>query len=68
MAMVRALCVVENRSIGRFPVEGGQVGKEQVFVVVDEGFLKRVVEMFGMGVRRCLGAQDLGERAGGVAA
>lgn len=45
-----ALGVVEDEPVGEFLVEQGQVGKEQVFVVIDEGFLEGAVEAFDMGV------------------
>ncbi|HXF08102.1 MAG TPA: hypothetical protein VNK45_06220 [Candidatus Acidoferrales bacterium] len=41
---VWALGVVEDEPVGEFLVEQGQVGKEQVFVVVDEGCLEGAVE------------------------
>lgn len=45
-----ALGVVEDEPIGEFLVEGGQVGKEEIFVEVDEGLLEGAVEAFEVGV------------------
>ena len=42
--------VVEDQPLGEFWVEAGEVGEEQVFVVVDEGFLDGAIEAFGMGI------------------
>jgi hypothetical protein len=42
--MVGALSVVEDEPIGEFAVEEGEVGEEQVLVVVHEGLLDRPVE------------------------
>ena len=54
--MVGALGVVEDEPIGELAVEEGEVGKEQVLVVVHEGLLDRSVESLDMGVHlRCLG-------------
>ena len=48
--MVGALGVVEHQPVGQFLVEAGQVGEQQVFVVVDEGLLDGAVEAFDVGV------------------
>jgi hypothetical protein len=48
--MVGALGVVEDEPIGEFAVEEGEVGEEQVLVVVHEGLLDRAVEALGVGV------------------
>jgi len=48
--MVGALGVGDDEPIGEFAVEEGEVGEEQVLVVVHEGLLDRAVEALGMGV------------------
>jgi hypothetical protein len=48
--MVGALGVVEDEPIGELLVEEIEVGEQQVFVVVDEGFLEGAVEAFHVGV------------------
>ena len=48
-SMVWSFGVVEDEPLGEFLVETGEVGEEQVFVVVDEGFLDGAIEAFGMG-------------------
>jgi len=47
---VRALGVVEDEPVGQLLVEGVQVGKEQVFVVIDEGLLHGSMEALDVGV------------------
>jgi hypothetical protein len=70
--MVGALGVVEHQPVGEFPVEEGEIGEQQVFVVVDEGFLEGAMEAFdrsihfrGLRVGRPTGdplfRKDLGE-------
>ncbi len=49
-AMVWNESVVGDQPVGHFAVELGEVGKQEVFVVVDETFLDGAVEAFGMGV------------------
>ena len=49
-SMVWSFGVVEDEPLGEFLVEAGEVGEEQVFVVVDEGFLDGAIEAFGMGI------------------
>ena len=48
--MVGALSVVEHQPVGEFLVEEGEIGEEQVFVVVDEGFRKGAMEAFGRSI------------------
>jgi len=48
--MVGPFGVVEDQPLGEFLVEAGEVGEEQVIVVVDEGFLDRAVKALGMGI------------------
>jgi hypothetical protein len=48
--MVGALGVVEDQPVGQFAVEEGEVGKEQILMVVDKGLLDCSVEAFGVGV------------------
>jgi len=47
-SMVWSFGVVEDEPVGELFVEAGQVGEEQVFVIVDERFLDGAVESFGM--------------------
>lgn len=47
--MVWSFGVIEDEPIGELLLETGEVGKEQVFVVVDEGFLNGAMEGFGRG-------------------
>jgi hypothetical protein len=42
--MVRALGIVEDQPVGQFAVEEGEVGKEQLLVVIHEGLLDRSIE------------------------
>jgi hypothetical protein len=42
--MVGALGVVEDQPVGQFAVEEGEVGKEQILMVVDKGLLDCSVE------------------------
>lgn len=44
------LGIVEEEPIGEFLVEQGEIGEEQILVVIDEGFLQGAVEAFGVGV------------------
>ena len=44
--MVGAYSVVEHQSVGEFLVEEGEIGEQQVFVLVDEGFLESAIEAF----------------------
>ncbi len=62
MTTVRALGVVEHRSVGEFPVEEGEVGKEQIFGVVHEGLLGSPVEVLDVGAH-CLHAELLSSLA-----
>ncbi len=70
--MVGAPGVVEHPSVGEFPVEEDEIGEQQVFGIVDEGFRKGAMEAFGrniifgvFGVGRPTGdplfREDLGE-------
>ena len=43
--MVGALGVVEHQPVGQFLVEACEVGEQQVFVVVDEGFLQGALQV-----------------------
>ncbi len=49
-SLVRPFGVGEHEPLGRRPVEEGQVGEEEIFVIVDEGLLKGTVETLGMSV------------------
>jgi hypothetical protein len=42
--VVRALGVVEDQPVGQFAVEEGEVGKEQILVVIHEELLDRSIE------------------------
>ncbi|OFC30756.1 hypothetical protein BAE29_12345 [Acidithiobacillus caldus] len=48
--MVWSFGVVEDEPIGELLLETGEVGKEQVFVVVDEGFVDGATVAFGRDV------------------
>ncbi len=50
--------IAGDQPVGHFAVEFGEVGKQEVFVVVDEAFLDGAVEAFGMGVH--LGGAGVG--------
>jgi hypothetical protein len=52
--MVGALGVVKDQPVGQFAVKERKVGKEQLLVVVDEGFLDCSVESFSVGVPLCV--------------
>ena len=49
-SIVGTLGIVEEEPIGEFLVEQGEIGEEQILVVIDEGFLQGAVEAFGVGV------------------
>ena len=49
-AMVRSHGVVGQQPIRQFPVEGGQVVKEQVLMIIHERFLDRADEAFHVGI------------------
>jgi hypothetical protein len=42
--VVRALGVVEDQPVGELAVEEGEVGEEQILVVIHEGLLDRSIE------------------------
>lgn len=41
------LGVVEDEPVGEFLIEEGEIGKEQVFIVIDEGLLKGALQVRG---------------------
>jgi hypothetical protein len=47
---VGALGVVEDEPIGELAVEEGEVGKEQVFLIIDERFLEDAIEVGDPGI------------------
>lgn len=49
-AMVRQHGVVGRQPVGQFSVEGGQVVKEQVLMILHKLFLDRAVEAFHVGI------------------
>jgi hypothetical protein len=47
---VGALSVGEDEPVGEFAVEEGEVGKEQVFLLIDERFLEDAIEVGDPGI------------------
>jgi hypothetical protein len=45
-----ALSVVEDEPVGELAVEEGEVGKEQVFLLIDERFLEDAIEVGDPGI------------------
>ena len=49
-ALVGQHGMVSPQPVGQVPVQGGEVVKEQVLMVIHELFLDSAIELFGMGV------------------
>ena len=49
-ALVGQQGMVSPQPVGQVPVQGGEVVKEQVLMVIHELFLDSAIELFGMGV------------------
>ena len=62
-AMLRLDRIVSQQPVGQIPVQGGQVVKQQVLMVIHEPFLEGTIELFGMSVR-VRGARSKGISSG----